>query len=62
MADFTLNTSTLAGGEYQTIAFDMDGEFRDLQLHFSQGGSSQDMEIHYLELHFTNTGLSKEVI
>lgn len=62
MADFTLDTSTLAGGQFQTIPFDMDGEFREVQLHWSQSGSSQDMELHALEVHFTIGGVSKEAL
>ena len=30
----------------------MNGEFRDLQLRWYQSVASQDMEPHYLELHF----------
>ena len=62
MGDFTLDTSTLAGGQYQTIPFDMDGEFRDVQYRFTQAGAGQDMEIHALEIHFTMGGVSKELI
>lgn len=62
MADFTLDTSTLSGGQFQTMPFDMDGEFRDIQFRFSQAGSAQDMELHYLELHYTLGGVSKENI
>lgn len=62
MADFTLDVSTLAGGQYQTIPFDLDGEWRDLQIRMTQPGAGQDMEVHGLELHYTIGGVSKELI
>ena len=62
MAQFTLDTSTLAGGQHQTIPFDLDGEFRDVQIRFLQAGEGEDMEVHWLELHYTNTGVSKETL
>lgn len=66
MGDFILgpdaNASTLAGGQYQTIPFDLDGEFRDLQIRLTQSGDSEDMEVHGLEIHFTMGGVSKEII
>lgn len=60
MADFTLDDATngvLGGGQYTTVPFPMTGEFRDIQLHWSQSGSSQDAEPHYLEFHFTVLGV-----
>lgn len=62
MSDFVLDTDTLAGESYQVLPFDMDGEFRDIQLHFSQGGANQDMELHFLEIHYTIGGVSKETL
>lgn len=62
MANFTLDTSTLGSEQFQVVPFDMDGEFRDIQLHWSQNGADQDMELHYLEMHYTVTGISKESI
>ena len=62
MADFTLNDATngvLGGGQYKTIPFGMNGEFRDIQLHWSQAGSAQDMEAHYLEFHFDVLGVDE---
>lgn len=60
MGNFILDTSTLAGGQYQCIPFDMDGEFRDVQFRLTQSGVGQDMEAHGLEIHFTFGGVSKE--
>lgn len=57
MADFTLDTSTLAGGQFSTRAMDLSGEFREIQLRFSNAGLSQDMEPHFFELHFVWSGL-----
>lgn len=62
---FVLDTSQLdidrlSGGRYITRAFDMKGDFRDIQLRFSQSGSATDMEPHLLELHVTPTGVSTE--
>ena len=62
---FTLNDATLGvlgGGTFQDIPFDMVGEFRAIQFHFSQAGSSQDMELHYLEIHYTVGAISKESV
>jgi hypothetical protein len=61
---FTLDDNTLgvlAGGVHQTVAFDMNGEFRDVQFRFTQSGADQDAEVHYLEFHYTVTGVSGEV-
>ncbi len=61
MANFKLDTSTLGSGSYKTVPVTIDsGNFRTIQLHFDQSVLSQDMEVHYLELHFTLTGVSKE--
>ena len=60
MPDFTLDTSTLGSEQFLVSSFDMDGEFRDIQLHFYQAGADQDMEIHYLEMYYTIAGVSKE--
>ena len=56
MGTFTLDVSKLGGGLYNTIPFRMIGEFRDLQLRWSQSVASQDLEAHYLELHFGTGG------
>lgn len=58
---FILDTSTLAGGQYRTIPFDMAGEFRQVQFRWRQAVASQDMEPHYLEFHFTVAGVAEEV-
>ena len=57
MGSFVLDTSTLGGIQHMTAPFDMTGEFRDIQFHWSQSVSNQDMELHYLELHFTLSGV-----
>lgn len=62
MASFTLNTSTLASEQFFVAPFTMDGEFRDVLLHFYQTGADQDMEVHYLEIHYTVTGVSQELL
>ena len=62
MANFTLDTSTLASEQYFVAPFMMDGEFRDIQLHFYQSGADEDMEISYLEIHYTITGVSQELL
>lgn len=48
---FTLGTSTLAGGRYSHNGVDqVEGEFRELQIELSQGGLNQDMAPHGLGL------------
>lgn len=54
---FCMDTSTLGGGQYLTVPFDLEGEFRDVQLRWYQAVASQDMEPHYLEFHTTLAGL-----
>ena len=62
-AQFTLNVSTLGSGAFRTVPVDMDtGSFRSVQFQFIQSGLSQDMEVHFFELHFTITGVSKEIL
>ena len=60
MATFTLDSSTLGSEQFQVVPFDLDGEFRDIQFTLGQSGSDQDAEIHYLEVHYTISGVSKE--
>ena len=60
MADFTLNTSTLGGGQFSTRAFDMNGPFREIQFRFSQSTVSQDAEPHYFEFHYLLGDISME--
>lgn len=63
MPSFTLNTSTLGTGAFRTVPVDMDtGAFRDIQLEISNAGLGQDCEVHFIELHFTLTGVSKEIL
>jgi len=61
MAFFTLDTSTLGGSSYRTYPFDMQGEFRDVQFHWSNAVLSQDFEAHYLEIHFTISGVDEVI-
>ena len=61
MATFTLNVSKLGGGQFYTIPFRQIGEFRDLQLRCYQSVASQDMEAHYLELHFSVLGADESL-
>lgn len=61
MATFKLDTSKLAGGQFGTIPFRQIGEFRDLQLRCYQNIVSQDMEAHYLEIHFAISGVDESL-
>lgn len=38
----------------------MEGDFRDIQFHFSQSVSSQDAQANYWEFHFDVSGVSEE--
>ena len=40
----------------------MEGEFRDIQFKWTQATANQDMEPHYLEFHFTLSGVSEEIV
>ncbi len=57
---FIMDSSTLAGPAYRTVPFDMQGEFRQIQMTWRQATASQDMEPHYLEFHFTVVGVAEE--
>ncbi len=64
MGTFTLDDLTLGrlgGGQFATIPFRQIGEFRDLQIRFYQSVASQDMEPHYLELHFSVLGVDESL-
>ena len=61
MPDFTLNTSTLGGGQYRCVPFLMEGEFRDIQYRWFNSIAAQDMEPHYLEVHFEITGVDERL-
>ena len=61
-ATFTFNQSALGSGSFRTVPTDMEGPFRDLQIRFYQNGASQDLEIHFLEIHYTIGGVSKEIL
>jgi len=63
MATFVLNDATagrLGGGQFKTIAKDMEGSFREVQLRMTQSTVGGDAEVHFLEFHFTVSGVSKE--
>ena len=59
MATFTLNTSVLGGAQFSTRHFEMSGDFREIQFRFFNSVGSQDMEPHYLEVHFTSVGVDE---
>lgn len=64
MGIFTLNDpvlGTLGGGQYRTVPFRMNGDFRDLQLRWYQSVSSQDMEPHYLEIFMEIHGVDESL-
>ena len=64
MATFTLDhaiAGLLGGGQYRTIPFRMEGEFRDLQLRWYQSVANQDMEPHYLELFMSSVGVDESL-
>jgi len=55
MATFILDDPSagkLGGGQYATIPFRMNGEFRDIQFRWYQSVASQHMEPHFLEFWF----------
>ena len=62
MADFTLDTSTLAGGQFQTAGFEADGDFREIQFTITQAGLDEDAEIHWFEFFYKVLGVSHEDI
>jgi hypothetical protein len=51
----------LGGGQYRTVPFRMNGEFRDLQLRWYQSSASQDMEPHYLEIFMESHGVDESL-
>ena len=60
MGSFTLDTSTLAGSQFRSQYVGMDGEFREIQMRFTQAVSNQDFELHFLEFHMELAGVSEE--
>jgi len=63
LASFTLDSATLGtlgGSQYKTVPFDLGGAGREFKLTMSQGTTDGDMEPHWLELHVTVGGVSKE--
>lgn len=64
MGVFTLDDpilGKLGGGQYRTVPFRMNGDFRDIQLRWYQSVASQDMEPHYLELFMTSEGVDESL-
>ena len=64
MGTFPLDDATLGilgGGQYRTVPFRMNGEFRDLQFRWYQSVASQDMEPHYLELFMEVLGVDESL-
>ena len=60
MGQFILDQSKLSGAVFSTKSTPMEGDFRDIQFHWTQSVSSQDAEIHYFEFHFDVSGVSEE--
>ena len=64
MADFVLgpaaNASTLGGGQFKTAPHDMNGDFREIQFHWTQTVANQDLELHFFEFHYAVLGVSLE--
>ena len=60
MASFRLDTSQLSTNRFITLPADMEGAFRQIQLHLMQAGVAQDMEVHFIALNLTDLGMSKE--
>ena len=46
MPTFTMDVSTLGGSQYRTAPFDMQGEFRDIQFHWTQNLAGQIGRAH----------------
>ena len=63
MADFTLDSATLGilgGAQFSTEFYRTEGDFQEVQLRCYQGGTGEDMEIHWVELHLTLGGVTEE--
>ena len=60
--EFTLGTSTLAGGQYVDRYMDLTegGEFRNVQFQLTQNGIGQDMEVHSITAAITGGPVSLE--
>ena len=64
MGTFTLDHATLGvlgGGQYRTIPFRMNGDFRDIQFRWYQSVANEDMEPHYLEFFMEVHGVDESV-
>lgn len=57
LGDFTLDTSTLGGGQFATVPFAMGGAFREIQFALTDSVLGQDFEPHFFEFHFTVVGV-----
>ena len=65
MTNFTLDDpvfGVLGGGQFQTVPFEMNGEFREIQLSWTQAGLDEDAEIHWFEFFYKLVGVSHEDI
>ena len=63
MGSFTLNSSRLGGGVQGTASTDqIAGQFREVEIHLSQGTAGGDMLPRFLEVHLTSDGISDEVV
>lgn len=57
---FLLDTSVLGGGLFRTQSFGMAGEFREIQFRFVQSVANEDLEVHFMEIHYDMAGVSAE--
>lgn len=63
MASFTLNSSRLGTVTLGTASTEeFVGDFREIELHFSQGTAGVDMLVRFIELHLTLGPASMEDI
>lgn len=63
MATFTLDSSRLGGTAQGTASTDqIAGQFREVEIHLSQGTAGVDLLVRFLEVHLTSDGVSEEVI
>jgi hypothetical protein len=64
MSTFTLGTSRLGTVSMGTAGSTTDivGQFREIEIHLSQGTAGGDMLPRFLEVHLTMNGVSSEAI
>lgn len=63
MPDFVLDSATLGilgGAQFTTAFVRAEGDFQDIQFRCAQSGTGEDMEVHWIELHFTLGGVTEE--